>query len=226
MAMCDRQPRPTLDDRVTLLIRHGRDREAAALAVADRRPRSIRGAPMNPAEQLDMILPVLGDLTASLDESQLDTPTTSTAFTVRNVLEHMTGGGTMFAAAFRGEAPPAMPLTDDARAAFRTAMNDLQDAVHSPGALDRTIDAPFGEVPGEAFARFVALDGLVHGWDIATAIGRDYDPPLELVQEVDAFARQAISPGMRDGDAFAEPVDPPADASPLTKLVAFTGRRV
>jgi uncharacterized protein (TIGR03086 family) len=168
----------------------------------------------------------VNDLVASLDQTQLDAPTSCAKFTVRNVLEHMVGGATMFAAAFRGETPSAPAQTTDLVAAFPKAMANLQDAIGSPGALDRTVAAPFGEVPGETFARFVAMDGLVHGWDIATATGQAYDPPAEVVAEVDAFARQAISEGMRDGDTFAAAVEAPAGASPLVQLVAFTGRRV
>ncbi|MEY2432657.1 MAG: hypothetical protein QOC92_2382 [Acidimicrobiaceae bacterium] len=180
---------------------------------------------MDPRDQLDEILPLLNKLVEPLDKTQLDAPTACANFTVRNVLEHMIGGATMFAAAFRGEAPAAAETTDLV-AAFPKAMADLQDAVRSPGALDRTISAPFGEVPGETFARFVAMDGLVHGWDIATATGQSYDPPADVVAQVDAFTRQAISEGMRDGDTFAAAVEPPAGASPLVQLVAFTGRNV
>lgn len=180
---------------------------------------------MDPCTQLDTILPSLSDLVASLDDSQLDAPTPCAKFAVRDVLEHMVGGATVFAAAFRGATPPE-PAHGDVVAAFPVAMAELGDAVRSPGALDRTIQAPFGEVPGEAFARFVALDGLVHGWDIATATGRAYDPPAALVEEVEAFARQAISDDMRDGDTFAAATTPPPDASSLVRLVAFTGRGV
>ena len=35
-------------------------------------------------------------------------------------------------------------------------MNGLLDAASSPGAMERTIDAPFGQVPGSVFAGFVA----------------------------------------------------------------------
>jgi len=141
------------------------------------------------------------------------------------VLEHMVGGATMFAAAFRGTEPPdSLPV--DAVAAFPTAMDGLLDAVKSPGALDRTIHAPFGEVPGETFARFVALDGLVHGWDIATSTGRPYEPAADVVAAVDAFAREAIGDAFRDGDTFAAATEPPPGASPVEQLAAFTGRTV
>ena len=76
----------------------------------------------------------------------------------------------------------------------RRSWRSSHDAMRSPGALDRTIAAPFGDVPGETFARFVALDGLVHGWDIATATGQAYDPPADLVAEIDAFARAGHQP--------------------------------
>jgi len=181
---------------------------------------------MDPCTQLDTILPLLNDLVASLDDTQLDAPTPCATFAVRDVLEHMVGGATMFAAAFRGDTPQDPSQESDVVSAFPAAMADLQQAVRSPGALDRTIRAPFGEVPGDAFARFVALDGLVHGWDIATATGQRYDPPAAVVKEVDAFARQAISQDMRDGDTFAAPNDPPAGASQLVQLIAFTGRQV
>jgi uncharacterized protein (TIGR03086 family) len=218
-------PEPTWDDELARLIHHGRDREAAELA-SRRLARMTQGAFVDPRNQLDEILPLLNELVAPLDATQLDAPTSCANFAVRNILEHMIGGATMFAAAFRGEAPTAPAETTDVVAAFPEALANLQDAVGSPGALDRTIAAPFGDVPGETFARFVAMDGLVHGWDIATATGRPYDPPAAVVAEVDAFARQAISEGMRDGDTFAAAVEPPAGASPLVRLVAFTGRRV
>jgi uncharacterized protein (TIGR03086 family) len=181
---------------------------------------------MDPRDQLDQILPLLDQLVAALDDVQLDAPTSCAKFAVRDVLGHMVGGATMFAAAFRGQAPTPPGDATDLVAAFPNAMAELRAAVRSPGALERTIAAPFGEVPGDVFARFVAMDGLVHGWDIATATGQRYDPPTALVAEVDTFARQAISDDLRDGDTFAAAVEPPAGASPLVRLVAFTGRQV
>jgi uncharacterized protein (TIGR03086 family) len=221
-------PEPAWDDELNRLIQQGRDREAAELA-SHRLAPLTQGAPMDPRTQLDEILPLLNELVAPLDGTQLDGPTPCAKFAVRNILEHMIGGATMFAAAFRGETPAAPSEATSATplvAAFPVAMAELLAAVHSPGALDRTIDAPFGTVPGETFARFVAMDGLVHGWDIATATGLPYHPPAAVVAEVDAFARQAISDDLRDGDTFAPAVEPPVGASPLVQLVAFTGRRV
>jgi uncharacterized protein (TIGR03086 family) len=214
---------PTLDDTITRLIQHGRDLEAAQLAAEQLVP-ITRGAPMDPISQLNEIMPMLNGLVDELDVEQLDASTPCRNFNVRQVLEHMVGGATVFAAAFRGVEPRGTEAPADVRAAFPAAMAELQQAIESPGALERTIAAPFGEVPGETFARFVALDGLVHGWDIATATGQQYDPPSAVVSAADAFARDAIGDGMRDGDTFAAPANAPAGSSPLIQLIAFTGR--
>ena len=86
------------------------------------------------------------------------------------------------------------------RERWSAAMDDLLGAVRSPGVEDRVVAAPFGEVPSDVFARFVAFDGLVHGWDLAVASGQPYAPRDGLVDEVAGFARQALAPEMRDGD--------------------------
>src|SRR4051812_2016765 len=150
---------PPVHDTITRLIQQGRDREAAELGAVHLSP-STRGVLMDPIEQLDAIVPLLNTLVAELDDTDLGAPTPCDEFDVRRVLEHMIGGATMFAAAFRDSTPGAPP-SGDVIEAFPVAMADLGAAIAAPGALDRTINAPFGQVPGETFARFVALDGLV-----------------------------------------------------------------
>jgi uncharacterized protein (TIGR03086 family) len=209
---------PTVtQDELTQLIHHGRDREAAILGSE---------LPVTePLDQLEQVLPLLLDLVDGLGTDDLDRPTPCVGFSVRGVLEHMVGGATMFAAAFRGEpAPEAVEPPVDVVAAFAPAMAALGAAVQSEGALQRTIASPFGAVSGETFARFVALDGLVHGWDLATATGHSYDPPGGVVAAVEAFAHEAITADLRDGDTFAAAVEVPPTATALERLVAFTGR--
>ncbi len=177
---------------------------------------------MDPLTQLDLLAPPLAKVVAGITPGDLDRPTPCTEFTVRGVLEHMIGGAAMFAAAYRGTTP-AEPDTSDPLAAFGPALSDLAAAITAPGALDRTVAAPFGDVPGETFARFVVLDGLVHGWDLATATGQGYDPPDALVDEADTFAHEALD-HLRDGVTFATAKQPPANATRIEQLAAFTGR--
>jgi uncharacterized protein (TIGR03086 family) len=215
--------------RVAELIRLGRDREAVELAVAQDRPIDdasypTQGEAMEVLDQLDQLGPLLVDVVGGIGADQLDNHTPCAKFTVRGVLEHMVGGATLFAAAFRG-VEPSQPDLRDVLGGFGPALTELAAAIHSPGALDRTIFAPFGEVPGATFARFVVLDGLIHGWDLAMATGQEYDPPEELVAAAEAYAEQAIDP-MRDGDTFASAIEPPPSATPIQRLAAFTGRKL
>ncbi len=183
---------------------------------------------MQPIDQLSYILPTLTALVDRIEPAQLNDPTPCANFTVHDVLDHMIVGGSTFAYAFRGEDAPeinAPPVYGRVPAAeLHTAMDDLLAAVKSNGAIERTIAAPFGDVPGEVFARFVAFDGLVHCWDLATATGLSFELPDNVIGAVDEFARAALSPDMRDGDTFKEESAAPDDASRLQRLVAFSGR--
>src|SRR6056297_1871470 len=135
---------------------------------------------MEPADQLAVIIPTLIDIVDGVSADQLTAPTPCANFTVNGVLDHMMGGAAAFVPAFLGEesgdettASATSPRSPEVpAAAFRAAMNGLLGSVNAPGAMERMIDAPFGRVPGSVFARFVAFDGLIHGWDLSIATGR------------------------------------------------------
>lgn len=183
---------------------------------------------MEPTAQLAQILPALSALVDRIQPAQLASPTPCDKFTVQGILDHMITGGGAFAYRFRGEGPPEITAPDDPdrvpTAEFRATMDALLAAVRSPGALERTIPTPMGSMPGEVFARLVAFDGLVHGWDLSTSTGQPFDPSPEVVAAVDEFARAALTPDLRDGDTFKEATTPPAGASRLECLAAFSGR--
>jgi uncharacterized protein (TIGR03086 family) len=183
-------------------------------------------------EQLAVIIPMLKHVGAGILPEQLGGSTPCASFTVSGVLDHMTGLASTYAPAFRGDPPspgdgePPALGENDLSAKFQLAMDALLDGVQSPGAMQRTIDTAFGPMAGSMFARLVAFDGLIHGWDLATSTHQAWDPPDEVVAEVDAFARQAIAPEMRNGDTFAQETYAPPDAAPLLRLVAFSGRTI
>ena len=183
---------------------------------------------MTPVEQLETIVPSLNGLVERMWHGQLEYASPCSEFTVHDLVNHMIVGGGTFAPMFRGEPVPEItaPVVYGWVPAqeFVDTMNDLVAAVKSPGAMDRTIQSPVGEMDGATFCRFVALDGLVHGWDLATALGVEWDPPADVVSAVDSFARAAINDDVRASGAFAAEVAVSADASALDRLVAFTGR--
>lgn len=184
-------------------------------------------------EQLSVIIPMLKAIAGHIDDAQLTRATPCANFDVAGVLGHMTGLASGFAPMFRGEdPPPAGPESAGTGATatdrFQQAMDELLAAVMSPGALERTIQTPLGPMPGAMFSRLVAFDGLVHGWDLASSTGQEWQPSEQLVTEVDAFARSAITNEMRNdaGDGFGPELRAPSDATALLRLIAFTGRSV
>ena len=179
---------------------------------------------MDALSQLGELGPLLAGTVAEISPDQLDNGTPCAEFTVRGVLQHMIEGAVSFAAAFRGD-DPAVADTSDVLAGFLPALSGLAESIQGDGALERTIHAPFGDVPGDTFARFVVLDGLVHGWDLATSTGQTYAPSDALVAEVESFANEALAP-MRDGVTFGPAAEAPPAATPIERLAAFTGRQV
>lgn len=225
-------------DETSKMVALGRDRDAASRQLAGMRSATeLESTSANPLEdpldtiqQLDTILPALEEIVRNIGPDQMTNATPCTEFDVRGVFNHMIGGAVLLAPQFRGDPPPDPPadgtdLTgDDATGAFKVAIDALGDALRQPGAFDRTVVAPFGPAPGDVVARFLALDGMVHTWDLAVATGQTYDPDEPVVVEVLAFAHQIITPELRAAGAFGAEVPAPRGATPFQQLLAFTGR--
>jgi uncharacterized protein (TIGR03086 family) len=216
-----------MNDRVGELIEVGLDRDAAALAVrdalvADQDKTEEAGVETGPVQQLDVLIPLFGDVAAAAD---LDAPTPCEGWAVRDVLAHMNGGARLFTAAFTGEPPTERSIDADPVGTVSEALDGFLDAVQAPGALEKEVQSPFGPMPGEQFARLAALDLLVHLWDVSTAAGRAVAVPDAVVDAADAFARSAITADLRVPGVFGPEVSAPPQASNLETLAAFTGRR-
>ena len=185
---------------------------------------------MEPTEQLSYIIPTITSVVDRIQVMQMNDPTPCEEFTVHDVLDHMMAPAQVFACAFRGEEAPEPTPTGTygwvPAKEFREVMDDLLAAVRSPGAMERTIESPFGTMSGESFARLVALDGLLHGWDLATATGQRYEVPPAVTDAVASFAQGALTDELRDGDTFKHATDAGPDAGPIERLAAFSGRTV
>lgn len=181
---------------------------------------------MDVLAQWDVLIPELKRLAAKTTPAELDDQTPCEEWKLRDLFAHLTGGAGMFAAAVRGREPaaPPAPADDEVVATMTAAADDLDAAFREPGALERTVPTPFGEMPGDALARLLAFDVLMHIWDLATTTGQTIEVPGDVVAAADAFARQAVTSDLRQPGVFGAEVTPPADASPLERLVAFSGR--
>ena len=109
-------------------------------------------------------------------------------------------------------------LGDDPVAAARGAADAATIATGSGVVAGRTVHLSFGDTPAEEYAYQLAADHLVHGWDLAAAVGgdRQFDP--ELVRRpggaVPRRGGRGRAPGRRGAGRAAGPpargVRPPA----------------
>lgn len=122
-----------------------------------------------------------------------------------------------------GDAYDGDQLGDDPAAAWSRALAGARQAVQEPGAAERTVHLSYGDERAGEYLLQLFADHLIHGWDVARAIGGDTDLPADLVDECTTyFARMEVT--YRNIGAIADRVDVPAGADPQTRLLAAFGR--
>ena len=105
-------------------------------------------------------------------------------------------------------------MADQAITAWRA--RGLEGVVPGPGG---------GDFPAALAVNILSIEFLLHAWDFAQASGQKLTVSDELATYVLGLAEQVVPGARAGGDSFAPEVEAPADASPMEKLVAYTGRR-
>jgi uncharacterized protein (TIGR03086 family) len=113
-------------------------------------------------------------------------------------------------------------LGDDPLEALASATRGAQAAADNPESLTRIVHLSFGDVPGSEYLKQMAIDSVIHAWDLARAIGADETLDPELVDFAFDELRQHAE-DWRSGGAFG-PAKEPADSSSQARLLALTGR--
>jgi uncharacterized protein (TIGR03086 family) len=161
---------------------------------------------------------------------QWSASTPCTEWSVRDLVNHVVGeerwAVPLFAGATIAEVGDRFDgdlLGDDPVAAALQAAAEADAAASEPGAADRTVHLSFGETPAEEYLWQLTADHLIHGWDLASAIGADrrFDP--ELVQAVAEWYadRERL---YRAGGAVGPRVDLSDDADEQERLLSAFGR--
>jgi uncharacterized protein (TIGR03086 family) len=170
------------------------------------------------------------DLLASISEDQFGRPTPCPDSSVGDLVDHVGGLTTGFIAVARkttdGTEAPRRPDAANLEARWRDRLTrdlaTLAEAWRDPAAWEGMTSAAGVPLPAPV-AGLVALDELlVHGWDIAVATGRPYEPSVEEVEAAMSFVATFDAP--RDGNLFGPVVPVPADAPALDQLLGLTGR--
>ncbi len=179
-----------------------------------------------PTDELDgaeAALRVMQQVLHPIAADDMSRPTPCTQFDVTRLMDHLLQSlealGGMAGADFPDHADSADSVERQVIAVARPAL----DAWRQRG-LDGTVSFGGGEMPARNACAILALELLVHAWDYARAVGRDVRAPEPLAEYVLGLAHRVIRPEVRGQAGFDDPVEVPADADALTKLVAFTGR--
>lgn len=174
------------------------------------------------------------DVVNDVTEDQMGNPSPCVGWTVRDVINHITGGATMFAiSAEEGSVPDEVlgrlmggdNLGDDPQGAWAVAAQRAMSAFEQPGALEKMVKLPFGEMPAGVALHIAVFDVLTHAVDIARASGHEVKD-TELIETALGVGRQMIGPELRIPGVF-DPEQPVAGtAPPADRLLAFAGRKV
>ncbi|MFJ7778929.1 TIGR03086 family metal-binding protein [Streptomyces yangpuensis] len=177
-------------------------------------------------------LRLFGERVRDIKNGQWDAPTPCTEWTVRDLVNHVTGeqlwippliteGRTVeeVGDAFSGDV-----LGDDPVAAWDRASGAAHAAFAASGALERTVQLSYGPARGSAYCSELTADCVVHTWDLCRGIGADDRLPDTLVE----FSIKEVMPyadGLAASGMYAEPVEVPAGADAQTRLLAMVGRK-
>jgi uncharacterized protein (TIGR03086 family) len=176
-------------------------------------------------------------LTAGITGDDLKLPTPCADWDLGVLLTHMTVQHRGFAAAAEGNGadetvwhlPPDRWLPDLVRA-YGAAADRVITAFAAPDILDREFTlAEFSTertFPGHMAVGFHLVDYVVHGWDVARALGRPFAPDPQVAAAALVVARSVPTGAVRlaPGAPFGPALDVPADADPFTETLRLLGR--
>jgi uncharacterized protein (TIGR03086 family) len=169
-----------------------------------------------------------------VSDEQLANPSPCAGWTVRDVINHITGGATMFAISVEEGSVPddelgrlmgGDNLGNDPQAAWATAAKRAMQAFDEPGALEKTVKLPFGEFPGSVALNIAVFDVLTHAVDVARSTGQQVRNQ-QLIETALVMGREMVGPELRIPGVFDAEQPVSADAPPSDRLLAFAGRKL
>ncbi|MCZ2850899.1 maleylpyruvate isomerase family mycothiol-dependent enzyme [Modestobacter sp. VKM Ac-2978] len=164
------------------------------------------------------------DEIGALAIADLDRPTPCADWDVRSVVAHLADvagalAGLLATGRLTMPQSPARPV-DGPMVGAQRRVQQLLDQLHAAGEQgSHGRPAPWAT---EA-AHGAAIEFTAHGWDVAAARGRAQQLPADLAEDVLTLVSGLLDDSAR-GTSFAAQVISGPDASPVERLVAFTGR--
>lgn len=149
-------------------------------------------------------------------------PSPVAGWTARDVVGHLVDWLPGFVANAGVELTP-VSVGDDPAAAWRQRSDEVQLVLEEQA--DVVYSSPMlGDMPlGRAIGQFYVNDIWMHSWDLAKALGVEFD--LGAERSAETLAGMApMDELLRSSGQFGPQVAVPDDASPQDRLVGFIGR--
>lgn len=170
-----------------------------------------------------------GERVREVGDEEWTLPTPCEGWDVRTVVAHVVVGDAQVPVLLSGgtverveEFSPSV-LGPNPLSTWRgTALAAIR-AFAAPGALEKHYRHPVGEVLGRAIIGFRTTDSLVHGWDIARALGTEVLLDLEICDYLLDFWFP-LAKSLPDSGYYGPAVMPPEGADAATRLLALLGR--
>jgi uncharacterized protein (TIGR03086 family) len=185
----------------------------------------------DPVGQLTRAVDQAGAIISRVRPDQAALPTPCRSWDVRALVNHLVHDVQQFTAMASGgkyQKDDTDVIGEDWMGAYATAADALLKAWRREGALDRTVQLPFGEMPATWSVGQQIADLVVHGWDLAKATGQSTELDPELGQLALDWGRENLRPEFRGDEAsgrvFGPEVSVPNDAALYERLAAFWGR--
>jgi uncharacterized protein (TIGR03086 family) len=186
---------------------------------------------------LERALGVARSTLANVRPDAYGDPTPCASWNVGRLVTHLVGATYWFADSVdTGIAPTGeddrseeLDVTPDgALRAFDEGAGRAVAAFSAPGALDRVVRLPFGDMPAGVFLALAVNDVFTHAWDLAKATGQPTDLAPDIAGELLGIVKMAVGPEFRGPDGSGAPFGPEVAVSPSApladQLAAFLGR--
>ena len=185
---------------------------------------------MNP-QVLGACQQIAAGVMANVTADQLEAQTPCSDWNVGQLIDHMVGAQHWGRSAMEGVAPEQNgegSSQGDFNAVFAEASQACLDSFCAEGAMEKTVNPGFGDMPAAGMLGLMMNDTFQHAWDLAKATGQDTDLAPEMAQQILAASQQMIQPGFRseEGTIFGLEKQAPEGASAADQLAAFLGRDV
>ena len=179
------------------------------------------------------------DVVSAVTADDLSKVTPCAGWNLHDLLTHMTVQHRGFAAAARGHGADqaiwqpdgvAAAVAVDPAGAYSAAATAVLDAFAGTDLLDAAFALPeFGSgatFPGSVAIGFHYVDYVVHGWDVARAMGHPYELPVDVVAAALPLALAVPDGAFRTSDSasFGPAIPSTEPINDLDRILAYLGR--